>query len=202
MSRTESRNAPSGIWDSATYSKPINGVLFPPEVIQSFVLEKLKQDAQQKIGAFEKAVVTVPAYFNEPRRKATQDAGRLAGIDVVDIINEPTAAAIAFGFQQGFLSPKGESQQPETILVYDLGGGTFDVTLMQIDGTSYTARATAGDVYLGGVDWNQRLADYLAGEFQAKTWRRSQVNSGGLPAPSASGRRGEANAFVAPSKRP
>ena len=148
------------------YSKAINGEHYPPEVVQSFVLEKLKQDAQSKIGTFQKAVITVPAYFNEPRRKATQDAGHLAGIEVLDIINEPTAAAIDFGFQKGFLSSKGESQRPETILVYDLGGGTFDVTLMHIDGTSYTARATAGDVYLGGIDWNRRMVDYLAEEFE------------------------------------
>jgi molecular chaperone DnaK len=150
------------------YSKAINGEHYPPEVVQSFVLEKLKQDAQSKIGTFQKAVITVPAYFNEPRRKATQDAGHLAGIEVLDIINEPTAAAIDFGFQKGFLSSKGESQRPETILVYDLGGGTFDVTLMHIDGTSYTARATAGDVYLGGIDWNRRMVDYLAEEFKTK----------------------------------
>jgi molecular chaperone DnaK len=78
----------------------------------------------------------------------------LAGIDVLDIINEPTAAAIAFGVQQGFLTPQGESSRRETLLVYDLGGGTFDVTLMEIDGLHYRTIATAGDVYLGGMDWD------------------------------------------------
>ena len=113
-------------------------------------------------------MITVPAFFNEPRRKATQDAGSLAGLKVIDIINEPTAAAIAFGVQQGFLTAKGEAKQKEKVLVYDLGGGTFDVTLMEIDGGHYNAIATAGDVYLGGMDWDQRIVDYVADEFAKK----------------------------------
>lgn len=150
------------------YSKPVNGEFIPPEVIQAIVLEKLKKDAEQKLGPFQKAVITVPAYFNEPRRKATQDAGRLAGLDVLDIINEPTAAAIAYGVQQGFLTTKGESKRQEDILLYDLGGGTFDVTLMRIEGRNYTALATAGDVRLGGIDWDRRLVDLLAEAFMAR----------------------------------
>ena len=150
------------------YVNPINGQHWPPEVIQSFVLEKLKRDAIEKIGAFHGAVITVPAFFNEPRRKATQDAAQLAGIKVLDIINEPTAAAIDFGFEQGFLDIKGGTQKPETILVYDLGGGTFDVTAMTIEGTTFTAIATAGDVYLGGIDWDRRLAEFLADEYKGK----------------------------------
>ena len=138
---------------------------FPPEVLQALVLQKLKADAQQHLGDVRKCVVTVPAYFNEPRRKATQDAGRLAGLDVVDIINEPTAAALAFGVQQGFVNADGRSDQLETVLVYDLGGGTFDVTLMEIEGDDYRAIGTAGDVYLGGIDWDQRIADYIAEQF-------------------------------------
>src|SRR5438552_415653 len=105
-----------------------------------------------KLGPITRAVITVPAFFNEPRRKATQDAAQLAGLETLDIINEPTAAAIAFGYQVGFLNPAGEAQQKETILVYDLGGGTFDVTLMEIEGKSFNAIATAGDVFLGGTD--------------------------------------------------
>ncbi|MEJ7636422.1 MAG: Hsp70 family protein [Singulisphaera sp.] len=129
-----------------SYSRTINGQSYPPEVIQSLVLAKLKRDCEDRIGPVRKAVVTVPAYFNEPRRRATLDAGRLAGLEVLDIINEPTAAALAFGVQHGFLTAKGESKQAETILVYDLGGGTFDATLMAIDGRDYRALATAGDV--------------------------------------------------------
>lgn len=150
---------------SSAYPKTIHGERLPPEVIQSFILEKLRQDAVLKIGDFRKVVISVPAFFNEPRRKATQDAGSLAGLEVLDIINEPTAAAIAFGVQEGFLTDSGEARQKETILVYDLGGGTFDVTLMEIDGKHYTAIATAGDVELGGIDWDRRLADYIAERF-------------------------------------
>lgn len=153
------------------YQKVINGEHLPPEVIQSYILDKLRKDATLKLGEFHKVVVTVPAFFNEPRRKATQDAGSLAGLEVIDIINEPTAAAIAYGIQQGFLSPKGESRTTERILVYDLGGGTFDATLMEIGGTHYNAIATAGDVYLGGIDWDQRIVDYLAEAFIKKNRR-------------------------------
>ncbi len=152
----------------STFSKPINGQQIPPEVIESFVLEKLKRDAEAKVGPFRKVIITVPAYFNEPRRKATQDAGHLAGLEVIDIINEPTAAAIAFGMQQGFLTGHGVTKEPEKILVYDLGGGTFDVTLMDIKSNSYTALATDGDVYLGGLDWSRRLADFAADAFQSE----------------------------------
>ena len=111
------------------------------------------------------AVITVPAFFNEPRRKATMDAGRLAGLKVLDIINEPTAAAIAYGVQAGFVSASGEAKQAEKILVYDLGGGTFDVTLMQLEGCQYTAVATDGDVQLGGIDWDRRIVDFVAEHF-------------------------------------
>ena len=110
----------------------------------------------------------MPAYFDEVRRKATQDAGYIAGLDVIDIINEPTAAAVAFGFQQGFLNADGEAGEPQKILVYDLGGGTFDVTVMEIGGRDFTALATDGDVLLGGTDWDQRLVDLVAEEFIRK----------------------------------
>ncbi len=155
---------------SPFYSVPVGGKRIPPEVIQALVLEKLKMDAEAQIGPFTKAVITVPAFFNEPRRKATQDAGQLAGLEVLDIINEPTAAAIAFGYQAGFLSPSGGARQPERILVYDLGGGTFDVTVMDIDGTQFRTRATAGDVYLGGLDWDRRIVDCVCEEFM-QTYR-------------------------------
>ena len=152
----------------SAYSRKIGGENLPPEVIQSLVLEKLKRDAELKLGPITEAVVTVPAFFNEPRRKATQDAAHLAGLKVLDIINEPTAAAIAFGHQAGFLNATGQSPQTERILVYDLGGGTFDVTVMDISGADFTAIATAGDVYLGGIDWDRRIADHIAGKFKEK----------------------------------
>jgi molecular chaperone DnaK len=144
------------------YRQPIRGQHFPPEVVQALILRKLREDAQSKLGDFRKAVITVPAFFNEPRRKATMDAGALAGLEVLDIINEPTAAAVACGVLEGFLSDNGETQRQERVLVYDLGGGTFDVTLMEIDGRNYKALATDGDVYLGGIDWDRRIVDHLA----------------------------------------
>lgn len=153
---------------SMFYSRKVGGESLPPEVIQSLILEKLKRDAELKLGPIKKAVVTVPAFFNEPRRKATQDAAQLAGLEILDIINEPTAAAIAFGHQVGFLDQKGQARQKEVVLVYDLGGGTFDVTLMEIAGSNFTAIATGGDVFLGGIDWDRRLADYIADQFKEK----------------------------------
>jgi molecular chaperone DnaK len=143
----------------------VRGVHLPPEVVQAAILSKLRRDAETKLGTVNEAVVTVPAFFNEPRRKATMDAGRLAGLRVIDIINEPTAAAIAYGVHAGFVTSLGEAQQAETILVYDLGGGTFDVTLMEIKGCQYTAVATDGDVQLGGIDWDRRIVDFVADQF-------------------------------------
>ncbi|MFK7778321.1 MAG: Hsp70 family protein [Gimesia sp.] len=148
------------------FSRRIAGQNIPPEVVQSLILEKLKSDAESVLGPFNEVVITVPAFFNEPRRKATEDAGKLAGLNVLDIINEPTAAAIAYGFQSQFLSEQGESQKNEKVLVYDLGGGTFDVTLMEIDGKNYNTIATAGDVFLGGIDWDRRIVDYIAEEYK------------------------------------
>lgn len=145
------------------FHKVLDGKQYPPEVIEAFILDKLRRDAAEQIGHFEKAVITVPAYFDEVRRKATQDAGYMAGFDVLDIINEPTAAALAFGYQQGLLESK--SREPQHVVVYDLGGGTFDVTVMEIRGNHFTALATDGDVQLGGYDWDQRLLDMVAEAF-------------------------------------
>jgi molecular chaperone DnaK len=148
-----------------SFHRAIEGNQYPPEALQAWVLHKLRHDAARLIGPFEKCVITVPAYFDETRRKATQDAGYMAGLDVLDIINEPTAAAVAFGFQQGFLNATGEAAKPQKVLVYDLGGGTFDVTVMEIEGRNFTALATDGDVRLGGRDWDQRIVDLVAGQF-------------------------------------
>jgi molecular chaperone DnaK len=150
------------------YHKSIDGKQYPPEVIEAFVLNKLRADAARQIGDFSSVVITVPAYFDEGRRKATQDAGYIAGFEVLDIINEPTAAAVAFGFQRGYLDPRGSSLAPQHILVYDLGGGTFDVTVMQIRGTEFNALATDGDVRLGGYDWDMRLVNLVAERFAAE----------------------------------
>ena len=149
-----------------TFRKALQGALYPPEALQALVLKKLRDDASRQIGDFTKVVITVPAYFDEVRRKATQDAGYIAGFEVLDIINEPTAAAIAHGFLKGFLNRKGEINAPRKQLVYDLGGGTFDVTVMEIRGNDFLALATDGDVQLGGQDWDMRLVNYVAEEFQ------------------------------------
>jgi len=150
------------------YHRQLGGRQYPPEALQAWVLNKLRRDAEKQIGPFSKVVVTVPAYFDEVRRKATQDAGYIAGLEVMDIINEPTAAAVAFGFQQGYMRADGAEIEKRKILVYDLGGGTFDVTVMEIGGRKFTALATDGDVQLGGKDWDQRLVDFVAEEFIRK----------------------------------
>ncbi|HEX7448087.1 MAG TPA: Hsp70 family protein [Pirellulales bacterium] len=146
------------------YRRPIGGELLPPEVISSYILRRLKADAERKLGDVSKAVITVPAYFDEPRRRATMDAGRLAGLEVLDIINEPTAAAILYGYQEGFLDRSGKvaGDRPLRVLVYDLGGGTFDVTVVEMSNQSFKAVATDGDVQLGGKDWDEKLVEMAA----------------------------------------
>ena len=164
-----------------TYHRVIEGRRYPPEAIQAWVLYKVRMDAERQLGKFAQVVITVPAYFDEVRRKATQDSGYMAGLEVLDIINEPTAAAVAFGFQQGFLNAQGAAVKPQKILVYDLGGGTFDVTVMEIAGTKFTALATDGDVRLGGRDFDQRIMDFMAEEFlrQHKIDPREDANAAG-----------------------
>ncbi|HEX7376625.1 MAG TPA: Hsp70 family protein [Pirellulales bacterium] len=146
------------------YRKEIGGERLPPAVISSYILRRLKADAERKLGPVSKAVITVPAYFDETRRRATMDAGRLAGLDVLDILNEPTAAAIVYGYQEGFLDRSGavSGERPIRVLVYDLGGGTFDVTVVEMSGQSFKAIATDGDVRLGGKDWDEKLVEMAA----------------------------------------
>ncbi|MDT5098047.1 MAG: molecular chaperone DnaK [Mycobacterium sp.] len=136
----------------------IRGKQYSPEEISALILRKLVDDAGKFLGErVKEAVITVPAYFNDAQRNATKDAGRIAGLDVLRIINEPTAAALAYG-----LDKKGH----ETVLVFDLGGGTFDVSLLDVGDGVVEVRATAGDSHLGGDDFDRRLVDYLADEFQ------------------------------------
>ena len=136
----------------------IQGRLYAPEEISALVLRKLVEDAAKFLGEkITEAVITVPAYFNDAQRQATKDAGRIAGLEVLRIINEPTAAALAYG-----LDKKGS----ETVLVYDLGGGTFDVSILDIGDGVVEVRATAGDTHLGGDDFDRRIVDYLADEFK------------------------------------
>ncbi|MCI0770829.1 MAG: molecular chaperone DnaK [Chloroflexi bacterium] len=129
----------------------------PPE-ISAMVLQKLKQDAESKLGeAITQAVITVPAYFNDSQRNATKDAGRIAGLEVMRIINEPTAAALAYGL---------DKKSDETIAVFDLGGGTFDITILQIGDGVFEVKATNGDTHLGGDDFDQRIVDWIVDEFK------------------------------------
>ncbi|KAL0022784.1 hypothetical protein WJX79_007028 [Trebouxia sp. C0005] len=137
---------------------------FNPEEISSMVLTKMRETATQFLGKDAKrAVVTVPAYFNDSQRQATKDAGAIAGLDVLRIINEPTAAAIAYG-----LDKKSESQGERTVLIFDLGGGTFDVSLLTIDSGIFEVKSTAGDTHLGGEDFDNRLVSHFMQEFKRK----------------------------------
>jgi molecular chaperone DnaK len=136
----------------------IRGKLYSPEEISALILRKLAEDAAKNLGEkVNEAVITVPAYFNDAQRQATKDAGRIAGLEVLRIINEPTAAALAYG-----LDKKGS----ETVLVYDFGGGTFDVSILDVGDGVVEVRATSGDGHLGGDDFDKRLVDYLADEFK------------------------------------
>ncbi|MFI1434243.1 molecular chaperone DnaK [Streptomyces lydicus] len=136
----------------------VRGKLYAPEEISALVLRKLADDAAKQLGEkVTEAVITVPAYFNDAQRTATKDAGRIAGLEVLRIINEPTAAALAYGMDK-----KGH----ETVLVFDLGGGTFDVSLLDVGDGVVEVRSTAGDSHLGGDDFDRRLVDYLADNFQ------------------------------------
>jgi molecular chaperone DnaK len=139
-----------------------------PEFISALILKKMKQDAEKHIGPIANAVITVPYYFNDIRRKATQDAGRIAGLNVIDIINEPTAATLSYAWKSGELGRTDITTPEKTILVYDLGGGTFDVTVVRYTPTTFRVLATDGDVMLGGLDWSRRLVDHVAEQFERK----------------------------------
>jgi molecular chaperone DnaK len=149
-----------------TLGHPVAGVEFRPETLSAIILRKLVQDAELRIGKISRAVITVPAYFDDTRRKATKDAGRIAGLDVVDILDEPTAAALAYSLQTGQLSPAKVDEalpsQVQTVLVYDLGGGTFDVTLVRLSRRRFECLGIEGDVRLGGKDWDDRIVEHVA----------------------------------------
>ena len=138
------------------------GKEYPPQQISAFILQKIKKDAESYLGeTVEKAVITVPAYFNDNQRQATKDAGAIAGLDVVRIINEPTAAALAYGLDK--------SDTEQTIMVFDLGGGTLDVTIMDFSDGVFQVLSTSGDTQLGGSDMDEALTRYVIGEFQKET---------------------------------
>ncbi|MDX9998431.1 MAG: molecular chaperone DnaK [Phenylobacterium sp.] len=138
-----------------------HGKDYSPQQISAFILQKLKEDAERHLGEkIEKAVITVPAYFNDAQRQATKDAGKIAGLEVLRIINEPTAAALSYGLDKG---------EGKKIAVYDLGGGTFDISILEIGDGVFEVKATNGDTFLGGEDFDLRVVDYLADEFKKET---------------------------------
>ena len=140
----------------------VNGKQYSPQEISAFILQKIKKDAETFLGEpIEKAVITVPAYFDDNQRTATKDAGTIAGLDVVRLVNEPTAASLAYGLDKA-------EEDDMNIMVYDLGGGTLDVTIMEFGGGVFEVRSTSGDTQLGGTDMDNVLIKYLADEFKAK----------------------------------
>jgi molecular chaperone DnaK len=146
---------PSG---DARVSIPQTGKEYSPQEISAMILGKMKQDAEAYLGEpVTQAVITVPAYFNDSQRQATKDAGQIAGLEVLRIINEPTASSLAYGL---------DKKKDETILVFDLGGGTFDVSILDVGEGVVEVQSTSGDTFLGGDDWDQRVTDYIADEFK------------------------------------
>ena len=144
----------------ADYAVELDGEEYTPEQVSAMILQKIKRDAEEYLGdEVEKAVITVPAYFSDRQRQATKDAGEIAGFEVKRIVNEPTAAAMAYGL---------DDESDQTVLVYDLGGGTFDVSILDLGGGVYEVKATNGDNNLGGDDWDEAIIDYLADEFEAE----------------------------------
>jgi molecular chaperone DnaK len=150
-----------GSSNDAQVKIPVMKVDYTPQDISAMILAKLKADAEAYLGEpIRQAVITVPAYFNDSQRQATRDAGKIAGLDVLRIINEPTAAALAYGL---------DKNENETILVFDLGGGTFDVSILEVGGGLIEVRATNGDTHLGGDDWDERIVNWVADQYKADT---------------------------------
>ena len=150
------------------YPPQVDGRDWRPEVLSALLLRRLRQDTERQLGRVDGAVITVPAFFDESRRRATSAAAEIAGWTVIDLINEPTAAALAYAHRAG-RSANGKAPD-ENLLVFDLGGGTMDATLLRIaHGEEYRTIATDGEVQLGGIDWDRRLRDHLAEQFRDRT---------------------------------
>jgi hypothetical protein len=164
-----------------------HGEKYSPSQVSAFILQKMKETAEKFLGEdVTQAVITVPAYFNDSQRQATKDAGKIAGLEVLRIINEPTAAALAYGL---------EKRGSGTIAVYDLGGGTFDISILEIGDGVFEVKSTNGDTFLGGEDFDGRIIDYLADEFkkeQGIDLRADKLS----PTPQGGGREGQDRAFL------
>ena len=170
-----------------------DGKQYSPSQISAFILQKMKETAEAYLGQpVSQAVITVPAYFNDAQRQATKDAGKIAGLEVLRIINEPTAAALAYG-----LDKKGSG----TIAVYDLGGGTFDVSILEIGDGVFEVKSTNGDTFLGGEDFDTRLVDYLADEFKKETRHRPAQGQAGPAAPEGGGGKGQDRTLLGDADR-
>ena len=165
----------------------IGGKQYSPAEVSALILQKMKQTAEDYLGEkVTEAVITVPAYFNDSQRQATKDAGRIAGLNVLRIINEPTAAALAYGL---------DKKKDEKIAVFDLGGGTFDVSILELGEGVFEVKATNGDTFLGGEDFDQRVIDYLADEFKQGPGHRSAQGPHGAAAPQGGRREGQVRAL-------
>ena len=162
----------------------VDGKQYTPQEISARTLMKLKRDAESYLGdSVTQAVITVPAYFDDAQRTATKEAGTIAGLEVLRIINEPTAAALAYGLEKG--------SEDETILVFDLGGGTFDVSVLEIGDGVFEVKSTHGDTELGGDDWDQRIIDVARRSVQGSARRRPAPGPHGRSASSGSSREGK-----------
>ena len=165
----------------------VDGQQYSPSQISAFILGKMKETAESYLGEkVEQAVITVPAYFNDAQRQATKDAGRIAGLDVLRIINEPTAAALAYGM---------DKRKSGTIAVYDLGGGTFDVSVLEIGDGVFEVKATNGDTFLGGEDFDLRVIGYLGRRVQEGAGHRPAQRQARPAAPEGGGREGQDRAL-------